>query len=221
MSRSLPGVGAGYTLIELIVALALMALASLLIVEGIRFGNRAWDAVSRHLSRVDDIALAQHVLRDRLSQTYPARPENQGGQTRFAIEGGSDELTFSAPAVHAQTAGLLRYRVYWDHGSAARALKISWQRDDDGSASAVDLNGWHDEVLLKDVDAASFEYFERGENRTGHWVPTWLHQAKLPPLVRIKVTPSGRGDDWPDLVVRLRLDAPADCGFDAVSRQCR
>lgn len=58
--------------------------------------------------------------------------------------------------------------------------------------------------LLRDVSAIEFAF----KRRTGAWISTW-RSADLPALVRVRVTfPAHDGRHWPDIVVAPQRDRP-------------
>ena len=59
---------AGFTLVELLVAMTLLAFLSIALFGGLRFGARSWEAVVDSSTERDQIAATQTFLRDRLGQ---------------------------------------------------------------------------------------------------------------------------------------------------------
>ena len=59
---------AGFTLVELLVAMTLLAFLSIALFGGLRFGARSWDVVIDSSVERDHIASTQIFLRDRLGQ---------------------------------------------------------------------------------------------------------------------------------------------------------
>lgn len=212
----------GYTLIELVVALAILALASLLMIEGARMGTHAWAAVNARLTRVDAIAVAQSVLRLRLQQLYPYRPSRGAPENAYALVGHPADMSFSAPGPRSAPGEMLRYRIYLQPHGATADLKIAWREDTGTEMTDGGIGGWRDESLLDDVADLRVDYLARSENGAGAWTSTWSDQMEPPTLVRVRLKlVHGAVGDWPELVVRPRIDVPADCRFDPVSRKCR
>lgn len=211
----------GYTLIELIVALAVLALASVLIIEGLRFGLRAWDAVDTRLSRSDSVSVAQQLLRGRLQELYPYKSSAAARPQPIPLVGQPSEVIFSAPGPHALSGQMLRFRLYLEGAGQIQALKLAWKADS-GSATIDSAAPDSVETLLDGVESAAFEYFARGEHDRGAWMSSWVNQAEPPLLVRLRLRfVTGSAADWPTFVVRPRVTIPADCQFDPVSRRCR
>ena len=65
---------AGFTLVELLVAMTLLAFLSVSLFGGLRFGARSWEAVVDSSAERDDIASTQTFLRDRLAQLMLPTP---------------------------------------------------------------------------------------------------------------------------------------------------
>jgi len=86
----------GFTLIELIIALALIALITLLLFSGLRLGARAWDGVDALAERHAEVRSARTFLDQALRQSrdLTLRLEDQDHQV-FA--GNADSLEFAAP----------------------------------------------------------------------------------------------------------------------------
>src|SRR5579864_2460479 len=62
---------AGFTLLELLISLTLLAVLSAILFGGLRFGTRAWERSEVMASETDEIAIAQNFLRRQLSDAYP------------------------------------------------------------------------------------------------------------------------------------------------------
>ena len=74
---------AGFTLVELLVAMTLLAFLSLTLFGGLRFGARSWEVVVDSSAERDRIATTQTFLRDRLGQlTLPGPAGRQAAQEK-------------------------------------------------------------------------------------------------------------------------------------------
>ena len=207
----------GYTLIELVVALAILSLTSVLIVEGVRLGTHAWMSVNAKLARADAVSVAQHALRSLLERAYPSGPgQSEGSADQPTMHGTSDEITFTAPGAHSLGGIMFRYRLYLSREAGSQSLQIASQPDDRSKAGSDQA-----ESLVDDVADLRIDYLAR-ESASGAWQSGWEGRADLPRLIRVKLHfTHGNNGDWPEFVVRPRIDAPVDCHFDLVSRRCR
>ena len=62
---------AGFTLLELLVSMTLLALLAIAMFGSLRFGARAWDRSEAHGAGMEQVRLVQQLLRRDLEQAYP------------------------------------------------------------------------------------------------------------------------------------------------------
>jgi general secretion pathway protein J len=212
----------GFTLIEMLVALALVSLMSIAMLQAYRFSQRSLARTTQLDADARDVATAQRLLRRLIEQAYPFEPAAGAAivETGRPMFGNGSFLELSAPSsAHLGGAGLYRYALSRDEYGA---LEVAWWLDRNGAAAESKTR----EVLLEDVAGISIAYLELVELGDGQfepqWRETWGDQNTLPALVRIRVTFSeGDRRRWPELVVSPRLSADANCVFDVVSQTCR
>jgi general secretion pathway protein J len=211
----------GFTLVELLVALTLLAFVSVLIFGALRFGIRAWDQSEQVAVQVDDVSVAQALLRRLIGEAYPmfipdpARP-------RLDFDGGSDRLSLLAPLPDAlESGGMARFTLFARERKGRSEIDIAWRpelmRDGDAGADP------REETLLAGIARLEIAYF--GSARPGDapaWHDRWTERAVLPALVRVHVA-FAEGDRrvWPDLVVAPHLTVDQGCLYDPVTRHCR
>jgi general secretion pathway protein J len=209
---------AGFTLVEMLVALALMGLAAVMMLEGVGSAERLWSGEAARTSGAESVAAAQARLRARIEQLHPAT-RFDSTNTFVDIDGARDALLFlSTPADAERPAGARRYR-----------LALSGRGDlvlGAASAVAVDASadgGYTDQLLLRDVGGLDISYF--GPDPAGgaaHWQTDWTRRAAPPSLVRIRVEMKG-GDPrvWPELIVHPAATVDSLCVIDAATGDCR
>lgn len=210
---------AGFTLVELLIALAVTALLSIGLYEGLRLGIHGWNSADAHASGADSLAQLRGFLQRELEQAYPAYSADDPPQAHIDFTGGPDRLSFTGPAPASLLAGGLAH-IGLMAEPAADGLRLELEaqpvRDSASRTTARD-------ELLDGVAGLSFAYF--GEDRpedAPSWHDRWEGRRVLPRLVRIRLTfPSGDPRVWPDLVVAPRLSVDAGCVFDPQLRYCR
>lgn len=214
--------GAGFTLVELLVALTLLGLVSVVLFGGLRFGTRAWEAGNARVERLAEVQAVQGVLRRRIAQAV--LPEDAGAESAFsdspaAFAGAEDSLRFVALVPSRVGVGgfyLFELSVA-DDGDGAR-LELAWRlfRPDqpgDLDEPAPGLGGRR--VLIEGIEEAKFGYYgaERAGAEAGaeaEWRERWDGADGLPALIALKVAfPAGDSRSWPDLVVAPKLAAAA------------
>ena len=207
-------------MLELLVALGVLALCAALLFEGLHFSGRLWAGFRRRAEAVESVASAQQFLRARIELLEPFHPPSSG-DTPHAVIGTADGLEFSAPPPDVLGAGSLRYQVRVRATRVNRDLLVRWRRDWDGRIDPVAGADWHEEVLIANIDAARFDYLDR--NRAGEpaWQPTWT-DVRAPSAIRLAIRfPASDDRRWSRFVVRPSLDDDPVCEFDVVSRRCR
>ena len=89
----------GFTLIEMLIALVLLAAMMSLLYSGVNFGLRSWDAADANGRRTADRRIGENFLRRELTQLFPMRFKDPM-TLKFAFSGEREQLRFvsSRPA---------------------------------------------------------------------------------------------------------------------------
>lgn len=212
------GTQGGFTLIEVLVALALMAMIATILVTLMQIGGHTWQRVTRATSQRDDIAQTQDFLRQRLStlNPYTGRSGSAKPPAFLVADGGSLEFTGDAP--DALAIGMMRYRLSVDRSSA----DLEIQSHSDLDSQIPNSTQWATERLLKHVESLTVQFWKSADGLPGRWVDRWDDLTHVPSLIRIEVAfaanDTGR---WPPLYIEPRVTTSISCEFDVVSRQCR
>jgi len=212
---------AGFTLVELLVSLAIISVLSGMVLAGVQLGfQTAAQARVRGAGNAAVIA-AQTVLRDRIEALVP--------NTRFEftrriadVRGDAARFSFLAPAAPAdRPASLTRYRLARSEEGQLVLFALA------DTTAGVDpyapgTAGWTPQVLLTNVERLEIAYFGTlpGDS-TRDWRSRWIERGNPPELVRVRVTFfDGDRRQWPDLVIRPVPNVNAACTVDSVTGQC-
>lgn len=207
----------GFTLIEMLVALALMGLIAVILITSLQIGGHTWQRVMRAASSTEEIAQAQETLRLRLSSLYPDdRAAVDRNRPAFLSSNGAS-LEFSGAAPDSTADGILRYRIAVSASSGALEVR-SWTDQDHLEALSNDSKP---EALLSHVASMAVQFWQKADETPGRWVDRW-DSKQVPRLIRIDVA-FGADDKrrWPPLYIEPRVNTSASCVFDVVSRRCR
>ena len=99
----------GFTLVEVLVSLVLLALVLAVLSGGLRFARGTWDAAGK-LDEHAGYAMAERFLRARLGEAMPLYEHSAAGTVRVAFHGTAETLSFVAPAPNGPAgAALYRY----------------------------------------------------------------------------------------------------------------
>ena len=200
----------GFSLMEVLAALALLALLLAGVYSGIRTASRSVSAGSAAVERLDAVRSAQQFLRRELAQAMTQQlAKNPGNDEAIFFKADARSMSFVAPlpgylgrlGPQAQTLELV------DNGKGGRRLQVRFALLPPGGQP---LAPGPPQVLLEDVREGGFQY--RGfdaQGRVGAWSSDWPQGSRLPQLVRIDLRLAGTGY-WPQLTVPLRVDASAN-----------
>jgi general secretion pathway protein J len=198
----------GFTLVELMVGLGLLALISLLLFGGFRFGLRVWEVGDDRIAELNEIEMAEHLLRRQLGEAQPvvldARPE--GAPTLF--QGDAAGVLFVAPLpAHRGTGGFYVFSLAEDDAQKKGQLILRWRRFRADRMNEAAFDPKDRSVLVNDIQSIAIAYFGRpATGAPARWLGRWDGTLGLPQLVRIRIAfPPGDSRRWPDFVVAPRL----------------
>jgi general secretion pathway protein J len=205
---------AGYSLVELLIVLALLGLISLAIAGGMSFGTRVWERAEQEVSTTERATGGHALLRALLSNVYPRKSGEAGSEQHVAFEGTRDHMTFLvAASAQLGDTGIAQLALTIERDAGAATLTLSSHAETSGE-------GDRKERLLADAKDISFAYAESIDGAL-NWTDAWQLRGTLPVLIRVRASlPPGKGR-WPDLIARPRIDRAAGCIFDPVSFECR
>jgi len=227
----LQGAGArhrGFTLVELLIALVLLAIILFLLFSGLRLGSRAWEGVDTVSERVSDLRVARNFIERMLRQTRPVALMVDGAAMPvFAGEPNRIELV--APlSEHVGIPGLYVLRLgLEDAGDGQRLVLERWLLHPEVLDGGDDWPEWEPmvedsgigddsspfdrdtaagaygrTVLLPRVDRFELAYFGTAEGAAEpEWREEWLDQPRLPVRVRLDLTTPVQS--WPAGLVSL------------------
>ncbi len=204
----------GMTLIEALVALALLSLLSAGLISSFQLGQLTYRQVVRFDRSNADIAITHRFVRRVLESAYPFEPE-QEARDRAGLQGTAESLEVTAPASLADGGtGNRRYELRVESTGGTRNLVVSSRLDRNGVSVPTSVPS---EVLLANVESVEWAYAER----PSEWLNEWVSR-RPPSLVRLQVKfPDGDPRQWPDLLVTPRITDDSNCQFDVVSQNCR
>lgn len=211
---------AGFTLIEIVIALALLATMLAMAWSGVSFALRSWDAGANQGHRTADARLSQNFLRRELSELFPMRFKD-AMTLKYAFEAGPDHLRFvSTRPAGLSSGGLSLVGLAVEQGEGrTRNLVMRRAPPDDAAKDFGPLERAEGTVLISNVESVVFSYFgSTSDVEQPKWWDEWT-QPRIPSMIRIRyATVDG---EQPDLLVRVMLSEEAGCLENAFQRNCR
>ena len=210
--RHITGRSAGFTLVELLLAITLMSILLALTYTGLRAATRASERGEVMLAATGGMRASHQFVRRQLNQMLPLAfsVSDDANEMRIVFLGDSKSIQYVAPMPGYLGSG----------GPQVQLLELA--NGNDGSVlqfSHALLQGYEEAslldrdpvILLEAVDSADFEFLgvdEEGELTT--WTSNWDQPDVLPIAVRLNIDFT---DDtqlqWPELVAGVRIDASA------------
>jgi len=208
----------GFTLVEVLAALAVFGLLSVMLLSAITFGATAWKRETSLERGTDDIATVNSALRRLLSNAYPLyrRIDDKHGVVVF--DGTGDRLEFLAPTPEALgAAGLTRFRLELSPGSGGERLVVRAQPE-----LTQHPDDWMTSTLIDHVRRLRIQYYG-GAADGAVWLSSWASQPQLPRLVRVdlELDTRGRTADL-ETTIALAISEDAQCVYAAdAAHRCR
>jgi general secretion pathway protein J len=199
----------GFSLMEVLAALALLTIVLLGVYSGISTASRIVRSGGQAIQRMDEIRSTQAYLRGEIAQALivPFGETDDGDPIVFS--GDASTLRFVAPmpgylsrlGPQLQTVSLVR------DGRDGYRLEVALAMLPPDGGDPKPLG--EPEVLLRGIRRGAFSY--RGmddKNQPGDWQDTWGDGRRTPSLVRLALD-TGGNVVFPTLVAPIRLDPTA------------
>jgi general secretion pathway protein J len=194
----------GFSLIEMLVAISILALVLAMLPGTFSLAHRTWDAtaVLDQRARQDG---GRSFLQARLAEAIPVFEPIGSGAVQLVFTGSAETLTFVAPSANGpQGAGLYRFTLEAKPQGSANALVVTvspfvLKRARDDAATPTE-----EHILYDGLTGASFRYFGRKDLRATApaWQPAWTRRDALPDAVELTVA---SGKTTRTILIELRL----------------
>ena len=195
----MPDKSCGFTLLELIISLTIIAIIVMVIQNGFHISVRAWEKGESAVDRLQRYRVGLELIQEQLSSAFPVTAnENVKDASGAVFKGDESSLEFSSciSLVPGIPSGMVRvwYRVETED-DGGKTLSFSEERFFPPPSVSVQAKSeaeqWH--VILSGVKEVGFEYMETlpPDNQTDEesfWQPSWVlnQQGRLPLAVRVR-----------------------------------
>ncbi|MEH6590822.1 MAG: prepilin-type N-terminal cleavage/methylation domain-containing protein [Halioglobus sp.] len=193
---------AGFTLIEVIVALSILSLVMLATVTALRTFANTQSTLDRMISRIDEVRTVSSFLRDSLDSTVFEAGGNglslggYGGREAAYFAGDKQSLAWKAPILFGESFGgtfLLQL------SQVESEIILRWQ-EPVLPGTPVEWEGTPSRVLVYDVEEFDVAFLAKFD---GEWRPEWESKnGESPVLIKMNIKASERY--WPELIVQVQ-----------------
>lgn len=214
----------GFTLVEVTVALVLLALMASVTFGSLSFAGRSWDGGEAKAAQVSEMRQTQEFLRGQLAAQFPLRAKKVA---EFPLQflGERDQVRYAA-ALPSRVAegGVYLFRLAVAREGDKSRLVQERIIPDPLSTEDPDFRDASRSVLAEGIAELKIGYFGRDANAAEAEAPTWRDRwddkQRLPQLIRIDVVPE-KGLPWPTLVVESRHALDIGCrAWDQARQRC-
>jgi general secretion pathway protein J len=170
---------AGFTLLELIISITLVAIIMLIISVAANLGYRSFNSGEKKMNAVERLRSSLTIIDAQIQSGVPLTLE-EGGVKQYYFAGEQDSLKFSTNySIWGGQRGyvIVNYRVDTDD-RGKRTLFASEYK--------VGMENQKETKLLEGFDEITFDYYKQDETEEeGEWITQWVDEEMMP--IRIKI----------------------------------
>lgn len=214
----------GFTLLELLISLTILALFIPILFGGFSFGARVWERTERAQDQQGLIVVRTFLKRQLQSAALPLMSAFYGGAVK-TFSGQENELLFVASLP--QSAGAFGRGMYVlkmkTSKEELKSIIVLWRPEFTTTENSDHIYEVTETTLIENVRRLSISYFGFAHNsQSDVWTSSWPDGEQLPQLVRIEIEfPLHDKRKWHPLIVAPTITADSLCEYDPVSRVCK
>jgi general secretion pathway protein J len=198
---------AGFTLLEILVAMVVLAMIVTTAFGSLRLGERSWEAGHARTSETETLRTVAGVLQRQFNQILPLS-WTEDAETTIAFNGSSERVRFIAPAPqHHGSTGLFEYTLVVEALDNSAHLVLYYRLHDPDSNGFEPEGSDRQRVLLVDeLKSASFAFYGSPlADDAPQWHSQWSVEAEsFPKLVQARLVTFAGQQPWPELNLVLQ-----------------
>lgn len=176
----------GFTLLELLISITMLALILVIIFGTMRLGFRSVESADRKMEALERKRMSLSIITAQTASHVPLTYDDEGTK-RYYFSGSSDAMQFTTNySIWGGQKGYVtvNYRVESEAGGKQSLY---------ASESTVALEGTRETKLLEGLDSVTFEYYYKDPTEEkGEWVEEWSDDQATPEKVRLRLVEGTR-----------------------------
>jgi prepilin-type N-terminal cleavage/methylation domain-containing protein len=187
---------AGFTLLELIISIALFAIIVLIIAGAVNLGYRSFSSGEKKMNAVERLRSSLTIIDAQIQSGVPLTLEDDGVK-QYYFMGEQDSLKFST-----------NYSI-WGGQRGYVIVNYRVEADDRGkrtlfaSEFKVGMESEKETKLLEGFDEITFDYFRQdATEEEGEWINQWVDEEMMPTRIRINLV---RGSTSLSYIIPVRV----------------
>ena len=197
---------AGFTLLEVLVAMVVLSLIMTTAFGALRLGERSWEAGLSRAGENETLRTVAEVLQRQLKQALPLS-WTEDTETTIAFSGDYEQLRFIAPSPqHHGATGLFEYTLMVEQDDNINRLVLYYRlHDPDSNGFEPDSSERQRVLLVDEIKSARFSYFGAPvADDPPAWHSHWNSDAEaFPQQVSIQLEAIQGQQPWPELFLTL------------------
>ena len=175
----------GFTLLEMLISIGLLALITVILGGAMRIGFRAIDAGEQRMEALERFRNSFGILTAQLQSAVPLTYEEEG-EKRYYLKGDGKSLRFATN------------RSIWGEDRGCVVVSYRLEAADRGrlalhaSERPAGMEETQDVRLFDDLKSLSFSYFAReAAEEKGEWTEEWSDDSRYPEQVKVRFDRGG------------------------------
>lgn len=196
----------GFTLIEVLIAMALLSIMVVLLFGSLRICAQSWEQGESKIAEVNEVAVVYNFFQRHLASAIPLWDDfTQKEERKFSFQGKKQSLQFvSTFPASAGRSGMQLFSIQQQQEDGEQVVKVTLTP----FFPTAEGEQWQQEevVLLRHVRDFSLSYFGVAVDNGGEnsWQDEWLEKETQPQLVKISID-TENGVFWPEIMIALKI----------------
>lgn len=186
----------GFTLLELLISITLLAVITTLLAYAIHIGSSAWGRSNQTIASSQDQHLIEEFITREISQARALRIRTSKG-SRVAFEGYRNAVRFAAILpIHRGVGGIYFVSVAAEGADDSQQLALSYRLARPLDFVEGDPESEERTVLVDKLTDAQFQYYGSVTNEEPpSWMTEWPNEQQLPEMVRVRFATKAKQSD--------------------------